>query len=354
MTKRNGKIEILRFLFCISVLLFHAGSDVLGGDKMITEHLSFFEKGRTGVEFFFIVSGFLAAKSAFKLKNSKSSIGNDTFNFIFGKIKTILPYHIFAVAGSAILLAVYSNNFISDFIKRVPSIFFLQRTGISNRDFISVEWYICSMLLALAIIYPLLRKNFDLTTLVLSPVLSSLMIGYLVKTYGAMPMSNQYDRFTYSCNIRAIALVLLGCFCFAVSEKIKKINFTKIQKIILITVENACWIVSLYFMVSTIRRFYESYVIYFMALGVTLTFSRDLNSKLYNNKFVYYLGKLSLPIYLCQNIARDIVRNELSFLSPAVRILAIALLAVAIGVAVSTVCDIFTVLKKKKASVNNS
>ncbi len=339
LSKRNGKIELLRFFFCISVLLFHAGRDVLGSNRVISENLTFFTRGFIGVEFFFLLSGFLAAKTASKFRKGNNTIGSETFNFILKKIKTILPYHIFAVIFAVILLYRYSDNFILEFANRCPDIFFLQRTGISNYSLVSVEWYICSMLLALAVVYPLLLKNFDLTTLVLSPVVSSLTIGYLVKTYGAMPGSSIYGKYTYACNIRGMALVLLGCFCYAVCEKIKSVDISGIKKVLLIISENVCWIIALYYPVSDINRRYEAYVVYFMALGMTLTFSRSFHSKLYDNKFVYFLGKLSLPIYLCQNIAREIVKNDLTFLSAPIRIILILVLAIAVGLLAEFICS---------------
>jgi len=349
-SKRNGKIELLRFFFCISVLLFHAGSDVLGGDVAINRYFAFFERGRTGVEFFFLLSGFLAAKSALKFQNSNNTIGRDTFNFVLKKIKLILPYHIFAVLFSVILLYLYSDHFLLEFANRFPGIFFLQRTGISNYDLISVEWYICSMLLALAVLYPLMLKNFDMTTLVFAPVASSLMIGYMIKTYGTMPSSSGFGTYTYACNIRAFALILLGCFCFRISEKIKAYNFSRLGKICLIAAENVSWLISMYYMVSRINVKYVSYVIYFMALGITLTFARNCSSKFYDNKFVYFLGKLSLPIYLCQNIARSIVKNELTFLSAPVRIILILLFAFVIGLSAEFICSKIKniILKNKK------
>ncbi len=346
-SKRNGKIELLRFFFCISVLLFHAGSDVLGKGVEINRYFAFFERGRTGVEFFFLLSGFLAAKSALTFQSSNNTIGSNTFNFIFRKIKTILPYHIFAVILSVLQLYLYSDNFIFEFANRFPGIFFLQRTGISNYDLISVEWYICSMLLALAVIYPLMLKNYDMTTLVFAPVASSLMIGYMIKTYGTMPSSNDFETYTYSCNIRAFALILLGCFCFRISEKIKAYDFSRAEKNCLIVVENVCWIISVYYVVSKINQKYVSYVIYFMALGITLTFAGSRFSKLYNNEFVYYLGKLSLPIYLCQNIARNIVKYELSFLSAPLKIIAILLLALLLGILSQLICGKIKNIKPK-------
>ncbi len=339
LTKRNGKIEILRFVFCIGVLLFHAGNDVLGNNCVINPYFSFFSKGRIGVEFFFLISGFLAAKSACKIRNTEGSVGYKTFDFILRKIKTILPYHIIAVILAIIMLYLYSDNFIIEFANRIPGAFFLQRTGISNYDLISVEWYICSMLLALVIIYPLLLKNFDFTALVFAPTASSVLIGYLVKTYGAMPPTYVYEKYTYACNIRGFAVVLLGCFCFAISEKIKSADLSHLSKFVLIIAENICWIVAVYYMISNINIRYESYVIYFMAFGVTLTFGRNINNGVYNNRLVFFLGKLSLPIYLCQNAARSIVKNELEFLSDKMSLLLITVLAVLFGILSYLICE---------------
>lgn len=43
---RNGNIELLRFLFCADIVLYHAG---------------FLPRGYVGVEFFFMVTGFFLA-----------------------------------------------------------------------------------------------------------------------------------------------------------------------------------------------------------------------------------------------------------------------------------------------------
>ncbi len=348
-SKRNGKIELLRFFFCMSVLLFHIGKDAFGSNVFINDYLTVFARGRSGVEFFFLVSGFLAAKSASKIRLNGDTIGRNSFNFILKKINSILPYHIFAVMVTVVLFFIYGNNFVMDIVKRLPSAFFLQRTGMCDRDFITVEWYICSMLLALAIIFPLLLKNFDLTTLVIAPVASSLLIGYLKKTYGAMPVSDEFATFTYSCNIRAIAVILLGCFCFAISEKIREAELSRLKEILLIIIENGCWLVSMYFMFSGFHTSYDSYVIYFMALGITLTFSRDFDCKIYNNKFVYFLGAFSLPLYLCQNIARSIVGYELDSLTGYTRIAVTVSLAVIISLIAYILWNAIKKLRLKRA-----
>ena len=58
---RNGKIEFLRFLFCIIVLLYHIAESTIGLKYEILDNITFFGKGYFCVEFFFIVSGYLMA-----------------------------------------------------------------------------------------------------------------------------------------------------------------------------------------------------------------------------------------------------------------------------------------------------
>ncbi len=303
--KRNGKIEILRFFFCMSVLLFHLNTDVFGNWTLATPAFSLFAHGRTGVEFFFLVSGFLCAKSASRMKDSHTPIGTDTFNFILRKVKSIFPYHIIVVILIVIVLwSCYPEIFLNSVAYKLPSVFFLQRTGLSKSDINSIEWYIAAMLLALTIVYPLLRKWYDFTLNVIAPVGSVMLIGYLIKVYDSMPSVSDFVGFTYLCNLRALGVILLGVFAFNVSERIRAAKLSKAAYRWLVFAEGFCWIFSMYFIISAMESFFEAYATFAMAGGVAITFSRDLKGKFYNSKFVMYLGKITLPVYLCQNIIR--------------------------------------------------
>ena len=91
---KNGKIELWRFLFCIIIMTFHIGDDILGLDYRIAGDISLFSKGQFAVEFFFVLSGFLMASSAFKNRNNGIGTGRDTFNFMQRKLMAVLPYHL--------------------------------------------------------------------------------------------------------------------------------------------------------------------------------------------------------------------------------------------------------------------
>lgn len=97
--KRNGKIELLRFIFCIFILFYHIGLPIYGRSDtpIIGDHITFFSKGYLGVEFFFLVTGFLMARSAHKTnRTSNNSVGTDSLRFMKKKIWSIFPYHLVA------------------------------------------------------------------------------------------------------------------------------------------------------------------------------------------------------------------------------------------------------------------
>lgn len=353
-SKRNGKIELLRFVFAVVVLMFHIGKDLYpaGALREIGHGLTYFYHGRSGVEFFFLLSGFFCAAAAYKIKDKKSSIGMDTFQYVKSRIFQILPYHIFANLGLIIIFAIYSKNFIDDFIKRFPSLFFLQKTGLSEVEFNGIEWYIPAMLFALCVIYPLLRKNFDMTAYVLAPVVSTFMLGYFCKEYGNIPGVTRFSGVIYTCNLRALSVMLLGVFCFVMSLELKKLKLGKIQELFLIAVENICWLGSLWFMISDVDRIFEFYNVYILAVAITICLSRDIHSQIYNNKFVYYLGKLSLPLYLSQNIARHIFSYNFRDLRMLPYSILTFLLAIIMGIICKEVSDYCVKLmrNRRKAS----
>lgn len=349
-SRRNGKIELLRFIFCICILFYHICKDLWDGKKLIADGFSFFDHGRTGVEFFFLITGFLAAGSAAKLikQQSNISIGKSTYDFIFKKIKSIFIPHIILCTLMICLLAFNDKLTMKVFLNKFPSIFFLQATGITYDFFIAVEWYICSMLFALCIIYPLLLKNFEFTSNVIAPVGSSLLIGYMISKYNMLPSSPVPDPLISPNNLRGLAIVLLGVFCYSMCERIKSLKLKRNQKYFLVAAENICWIMSLYFIVSNVHKKYEGIVVYILAVAVTLAFSRKFDSKFYNNAFVMYLGRISLTVYLSQNLVRNFVRLNIKPSQDSGYVILVTFLSIAMGVIIDMlVREINTAIQKK-------
>lgn len=80
MKKHNGIISFWKFMFSILILIFHCSDRAKEGKVLFID-------GRIGVEFFFIVSGYLLAKKAFNNKENLDNIGKETFVYIWKKNK---------------------------------------------------------------------------------------------------------------------------------------------------------------------------------------------------------------------------------------------------------------------------
>lgn len=83
----NGKfsksIEIWRLLFALSVVLCHAA--------ILPQKPSTFVCTTLGVEFFFLVSGYLMAASAAAKPEPCVLVGEATWNYISKKLEVIFP-----------------------------------------------------------------------------------------------------------------------------------------------------------------------------------------------------------------------------------------------------------------------
>lgn len=314
MNQKNGKIELLRFIFCIAIILFHLNLTYFDLEYQFGNYISFFKHGRIGVEFFFIVTGYLFAYSVFKKRDTKTPLGKDTIQFVFHKWFAVFPYHVIAFFITFIVIVVVNRmNFVESivrFIDGLPNFFLIQKTGIYTDNIIGVEWYVSVMILSLFILYPFAKRNYDVFTRIIAPLLGIFLVGYLCHEYGYLANTSTWDVFTAKVQLRGIAEICLGAFIFEVSRFIQKLHFSKIQKGILSFVEYGCYIGVLFFSCSVTDKRYEAYALYALLIAVCLSFSNTTyGNKAFQNKLFMFLGRLSLPIYLSQNAVRLIVET---------------------------------------------
>ncbi len=89
---RNNTVELLRVVFSFAVVICH--STFLPWSE---GHLPI-KSGSLAVEFFFIVSGYFMAVSAWRKKDiPSSSLGTDTWQFIWKKLKGHISYLLLCV-----------------------------------------------------------------------------------------------------------------------------------------------------------------------------------------------------------------------------------------------------------------
>ncbi len=304
----NGIIGFWKFMFSLMIVVYHFNISTK------TENV-IFKYGYIGVEFFFIVSGYLLAKNALNKERIKSSIGEETFDFIWKKIKNFFPYMIISFIIT-IFVNIYNNGMYKryELINSIWNLFFLQTSGIKYTSILGQTWYISAMLISMLIIYPLIRKYKKNFVYVIAPIIVIFIGGWLSHTYGTLN-GWEYTGFVYKCLLRAFFELSLGVILYEIVEKIKKIHYTKLTKIIFTLIE----IVGFFsiFLITNIKDAginYDFIMLLILSISTVMAFSeKTLFINYTNTKFFKYIEKLSFPIYLNHIWIISIVNKKLTY-----------------------------------------
>ena len=304
MNKKNGKIELLRFIFCIIVACYHLIIP-LGLEKFRFMGMSFFAFGRVGVEFFFLLSGFFLANSVRKMQGKPGSVSKKTVEFTAKKWYSVMPIYvpIFIVVFivDQLIFSFTDAPLFDKIIGAFPNLFlFYYSNGIWHPYLISVVWYISKMLLAGAILFPLLYKNGKTFARVICPIIAVFCYEYMLLKTGCLGGDQEHLFGLFSkWFLRALGGMSLGIFMYELVGYLKKLDFKKGARIFFTCFEVALYIFAIVLTATTDIKFEGHFIpVIFTALTITLS-DIGFGGKCFNNKFVYFLGKLSLPFFLC-------------------------------------------------------
>ncbi len=300
---RNGKIDFYKFIFSIVIILYHFGCAI-----EYDCNYTLFQKGYISVEFFFIISGFLFARSLSKYEYNKETIIKTDLSFIWKKYKSFFPYHIFMCVLTFIVCTIKHhwtiNKLIFKIINSIPNIFLFQMGGMEKMDWAHHEWYLSAMLIVMFILVPIIIRFRKYYFYYVAPILTIFIMGFLNINYKNLNVVTEWNGITYSGLLRAFAEISLGCICYAVYESK---FFERFNKIFLIIAELLIYSVVLIYTNSNYNTSLEFSLIFFIAVGVTISFTDKTSVKFLNNKFIFFLGKLSFPIYLNHIWIRQII-----------------------------------------------
>lgn len=316
MVRKNGKIEIMRFVFCILILLYHCNTQFKGMAMRYPGGLCFTPayRGYIGVEFFFIVTGFLFAKKLSKTDGIKSdNLGKDTIQFMWKKYASIFPVHIVAFIILFVMYAIverYSGTaLLNFFVRTLPNALLLNKTGLDVLNINHVEWYLSCMLIALFILYPIARANYSVFSKIICPIAGILMVGTSIKLNGSV-VSNANTLVVSDCIFRAISEICLGVVAFELAKYFDSQTLTKGGKVLLSIAENALYLIVICYAISNADKRFDGIAVLLLTVAVAISFSSNsLHSKLSHTKFAYFLGSTSLPIYVTQLISFYIVNS---------------------------------------------
>lgn len=345
---RNNLIELLRFLFAILILLYHGLSFLSPNSRFLR-----CTNGAVAVEFFFILSGFLMANSAKKKINDTSNIGKDSVAFIQKKYLSVFPYHLFSYACSFVVAIILGGLTVVGaaklFVNSLPNLFMLDMVGIPYAMVAGYVWFVSAMLIAMAIMYPILRRWFSVFTNIVAPILAVLLLGWLSQTYGRLTYISFWTGLTFKGVLRAVAEIALGCAAFALCERFKTMEFTNLGKVFMLLMELFGYGITFVYAFSSKSETFYFYLVFFLALSIAISFSgQTQTSQMRSNKLVTFLGKLSLPVYLNQYYIYLLLDRYTKGMNGNYRLL----LFIAGGLVMATICLVTVDFLRKKISIS--
>lgn len=306
-SKHNGKISFWKFMFSLMIVGLHLGFSHINENNR-------FAAGSIAVEFFFLVSGYLFAKKSLTLKTENREVGKETFNFIIDKIKKFLPYIVFLWIISWPFSILIDKYTLLDFKNAFFNLIYFPIRNNPVYDIHGITWYISAMIIVEFILYPFLlkfKKNF---VYIVSPIIIYFVGGYIFIKYGNIAAPWVMDTFCYKGILRALFGINLGMLLYIINSRLEKINLTSFSKFILTIIEILGYS-SIFLLVNKIdaHNKFDALIIIIFSICILISFSNKAYlTNFCNNKFFYYLEKLSLPIYINQFFIIEVIEYIIS------------------------------------------
>ena len=306
MKKRNGEIELFRFVFAVLVWLRH-GTKLFVGERF----QNLFTCGALAVDFFFIVSGYLMTVTCAKHcadDQGKCDLGKETAGFIIRKYFGLMPEYLVAWIFAFVLylfgldeinLSIFVREAVAWLFELIP----LSMTGLSHGVFHNALWYISAMLMAMAVLYPLCRRYFSFFTRIGAPLITVFLMGFFELNYGTtLDQQILIGSSLYKGFLRGISGICFGAALYPAVEKIKDTDWTPAGRKTISTVILLNMLFIVYRLLFSHNSDLDIFTVILMGVTACLAFSHQgCLADRFDNKICYFLGKYSLLLYLCHS-----------------------------------------------------
>lgn len=306
MKERNAFISFLKFAFSLIIVVFHCH---LLFRK--TGVFLFSKRGYLAVEFFFIVSGFYFMQGVEKNEKSKKNIYLLNFENTIKRFKRFVPITLISGFFICLIAFVFKSIKISNLFLSLYNSLLVGIVGIGYNLNVPI-WYLSAIILIMFLLYPIIRNNKQRYIYYIAPLIVLFGLGYMYKKYPSLDLSSYlWNNLFYSGLLRCLVDINIGILVYELikyfNKRMKKIKEKKRKKRIRIGLQIIEIILYLFIFAYMLFAGYKNKNDYFLLICIlcatTITLSEQTYiKKIFSHKFVYYLEKLSLYIYINQQI----------------------------------------------------
>lgn len=276
---KNGAIEFMRFVMILGVCIHH--------------YCGLMPGGYLGVDFFFILSGFLLMQH-FEAGAQGDVPVREAFHYTKKRYFRLFPYYICAFMCAWMIQALLNKGWtIVEFLRdSVWELLMLESFGMTENLVIGPGWYCSALLIAGFFVYYFLCRHKIMYLYGIAPVSLFLFFAWMSRNFGTLNRWTQYDTVICTGTIRGFAELGLGCICYQLCSTYKNsIHQMKYNRMVSAIIEFGC-VVYIYYVERFKGESYEDFIcVIVMAVLITSLFcGNSMISGLFNNKLAKYLG----------------------------------------------------------------
>lgn len=279
------------------IILHHSGA-------LLGYHISPAFHGYMAVEFFFIVSGYLMMKTIAKTETVPTSqpLEKETWTFLKRKFTSVFPEVAIAFLLSLLLCVCCLRHPVPELLRWSFHGFWndcllLRSTAVVPWEgFNGVTWYISSMLLCMALLYPVFRRFRSAPFIAMA---SLLLLGLLYRETVQFHSPHTWMGLCYKANLRALCGISLGAFAYGAARHMGSKQWTRPARFLAMILKNLIGAFLLCYMLLRHSIAADGAITLLIWAYVVIVFSGvSPDSTLFSHAVFRLLGRLSLPLFL--------------------------------------------------------